>query len=71
MQNSNTKPFYEAIYQDAEDYSYRAGWEVIYWTHFSDSGNKGGKTVAKFYNNQAAAIEEAARLNFLSSNFLL
>jgi hypothetical protein len=29
MQNSNTKPFYEAIYQDAEDYSYRAGWDIM------------------------------------------
>jgi hypothetical protein len=64
MQNSNTKPFYEAIYQDAEAYSYRGGWEVIHWTHFSESGAKGGKTVA----NQAAAIEEAARLNSIENH---
>ena len=56
---------YEAVYQDEEEYSYRGGWEVIQWTTISTTGNKSGKSVAKFGNNEAACINEARRLNSL------
>lgn len=56
---------YEAVYHDDEESSYRGGWEVVKWETISSLGSKCGKSVAKFYNNEAACKEEAARLNAL------
>lgn len=56
---------YEAVYHDDEESSYRGGWEVVKWDTIGALGTKCGKSVAKFYNNEAACIAEAARLNSL------